>query len=285
LGLTTTDRQTLDELLAGELDTAFRRRMLTVFELLGLADGDRLLDCGCGRGVALAYARELRPGSCRLGLDADLGELVAMGGAGDPSLRVCASAEALPFPDAAFDRLIASEVLEHVEDDRAMLAELHRVLAPGGIAAVTVPNARFPFAYDPVNAICGRLGRPVRRGPLAGIWTHHRRLYDAEMLRERAAAAGFEVGPVIPLTRACLPFQHLLLYGIGKPLVRGGWLPRSMTAGADRVSRPAGRRSPLDPVAALRDLIRRIDRANQRPGGDRSVNLAVGLRRPSDDGR
>jgi SAM-dependent methyltransferase len=284
LSFTTADRHILEDLLTGELDSAFRRRMLAVFELLGLAADDRLLDCGCGRGVALSYARELRPAVPGVGLDVDLGELVAMGGADGSPGRVSASAVALPFADAAFDKLIASEVLEHVEDDRAMLAELFRVLAPGGVAAVTVPNARFPFAYDPVNAICGRLGRPVRRGVLAGIWTGHRRLYDPEMLRERAAAAGFEVGPVVRLTHACLPFQHLLLYGIGKPLVRSGWLPRSMTAGADRASKPL-RRSPLDPVAALRGLIRRIDRANERPANGRSVNLAVALRRPRGAGR
>ena len=45
----------------------------------------------------------------------------------------------LPFGDAAFDRVIASEVLEHVPDDQAACAELARVLKPGGRLAVTVP--------------------------------------------------------------------------------------------------------------------------------------------------
>ena len=49
----------------------------------------------------------------------------------------------LPFPDATFDRIIASEVLEHLSGDEQAIAELVRVLRPGGRIAVTVPT-RFP---------------------------------------------------------------------------------------------------------------------------------------------
>jgi SAM-dependent methyltransferase len=47
----------------------------------------------------------------------------------------------LPFADRSFDRIIASEVLEHVPDDLGVMAELFRVLAPGGRMAATVPAA------------------------------------------------------------------------------------------------------------------------------------------------
>jgi SAM-dependent methyltransferase len=46
----------------------------------------------------------------------------------------------LPFPTGAFDRVIAAEVLEHIPDDRGAMAELTRVLRPGGTIAVTVPR-------------------------------------------------------------------------------------------------------------------------------------------------
>jgi SAM-dependent methyltransferase len=46
----------------------------------------------------------------------------------------------LPFADATFDRVIAAEVLEHIPADRAAMAELARVLRPGGTMAVTVPR-------------------------------------------------------------------------------------------------------------------------------------------------
>ena len=53
--------------------------------------------------------------------------------------RVNGDALRLPFPDDTFDRIIASEVLEHIPDDAGALAELARVLRPGGTIAVTVP--------------------------------------------------------------------------------------------------------------------------------------------------
>jgi len=53
------------------------------------------------------------------------------------------SALALPFPDATFDCIITSEVLEHIWDDRGAITELVRVLRPGGRMAVTVPT-RWP---------------------------------------------------------------------------------------------------------------------------------------------
>lgn len=51
-----------------------------------------------------------------------------------------ADALALPFPDASFDAIICSETLEHIPDDRGAVAEIHRVLRPGGLLFLTVPN-------------------------------------------------------------------------------------------------------------------------------------------------
>jgi SAM-dependent methyltransferase len=60
-----------------------------------------------------------------------------------PGGEVNGDALRLPFADATFDRIIASEVLEHLWDDSGAIAELVRVLRPGGRLAVTVPT-RFP---------------------------------------------------------------------------------------------------------------------------------------------
>jgi len=137
--------------------------MLTVdFERLRLRPGHRVLDLGCGAGRhAFAAARagatvvaldrdgiELKQVRAVLGAMTDSGELPVDTGGGE----VQGDALALPFPDVSFDRIVASEVLEHVPDDRGALAELVRVLRPGGRLAVTVP-ARFPervcWALDP----------------------------------------------------------------------------------------------------------------------------------------
>lgn len=125
--------------------------MLTVdFDVLGLSPGDRALDVGCGAG---RHAFEMyRRGARVVALDRDGGGLkeaaailTAMDDEGtlDPAadwLVAMADALHVPFPDGAFDRVVVSEVLEHVADDRGALAELTRVLAPGGTIGVTVPR-------------------------------------------------------------------------------------------------------------------------------------------------
>jgi SAM-dependent methyltransferase len=125
--------------------------MLTVdFDRLGVSPGDRVLDMGCGAG---RHAFELyRRGTDVVAFDQDADELsavadmfAAMRAAGE----VPDGAEAdvkqgdalqLPFADGEFDRVVAAEVLEHIPADEAAIAELVRVLRPGGTMAVTVPR-------------------------------------------------------------------------------------------------------------------------------------------------
>ena len=123
------------------------------FDRLDLRPGQRLLDMGCGGGRH-AFAT-MRRGATVVALDYDASELKevratrgAMIEAGEipadaPGGEVNGDALRLPFPDASFDRIIASEVLEHLWDDSRAISELVRVLRPGGRLAVTVPS-RFP---------------------------------------------------------------------------------------------------------------------------------------------
>jgi SAM-dependent methyltransferase len=55
-----------------------------------------------------------------------------------------AAAEALPYPTDSFDLILSNEVIEHVQDDRAALAEMARVLRPGGRAVIFCPNRWYP---------------------------------------------------------------------------------------------------------------------------------------------
>jgi len=90
----------------------------------------------------------------------------------------------LPFADATFDRVIASEVLEHIPDDVAAMGELARVLRPGGTMAVTVP-ARLP------ERVCWALSDEYHAPFVAG---GHVRIYREAELREKLRRAGVQPG-------------------------------------------------------------------------------------------
>ncbi|MEZ5038291.1 MAG: methyltransferase domain-containing protein [Saprospiraceae bacterium] len=59
----------------------------------------------------------------------------------------------LSFPDNHFDLIISVEVIEHVGEPQQMMAEISRVLKPGGLVLMTFPSLEFPFTYDPINRI------------------------------------------------------------------------------------------------------------------------------------
>ena len=126
-----------------------RARMDTVsLDLLGLRDGDCLLDVGCGSGRHVLTACLRR--CVVIGFDRALRELKATKFLGfclgtEGKLRASGSvvqgdALHLPFADQSIDRIICTEVFEHVPDDSVLAAELARVLRPGGTIAVSVPD-------------------------------------------------------------------------------------------------------------------------------------------------
>ena len=117
-------------------------------ELAGDVTGRRILDVGCGSGPILADLRDR--GAMVTGVDASAGMLEqarARLGTG-VDLHVADLAEPLPFDDDSFDDVVASQVLHYLKDWGPTLAELHRVLRPGGRLIVSEEHPTALFLSD-----------------------------------------------------------------------------------------------------------------------------------------
>ena len=128
--------------------------MLTAdYDLLGVESGDRILDMGCGFGrhAYEALRRGASVVACDLGFEelkqvrAVAGVMYEQGEIKPPIAIETTNSDAtrLPFADHSFDRIICSEVMEHIDNDLDALNEIERVLNPGGTLAITIPS-RFP---------------------------------------------------------------------------------------------------------------------------------------------
>jgi SAM-dependent methyltransferase len=166
--------------------------MLTVdYDLLGVGAGTKLIDVGCGAGRHSFEA--FRRGADVVAFDqnaSDLNDvdeiLQAMTDKGEAP--VSATAEAvkgdaldLPYDNATFDCVVASEILEHVPEDDRAISELVRVLKPGGVLAITVPR------WLP-ERICWALSDQYHANEGG-----HIRIYRADELRDKVRAHGLQL--------------------------------------------------------------------------------------------
>jgi len=107
--------------------------------------GGPVLDLACGTGYGL---RMLSGGGARIvGADVDL---AALGVARVAGPVVAADGSGLPFPDGAFDAVVSMETLEHLHARAEFVAELARVLVPGGLLVLSTPNALYSRPVDGV---------------------------------------------------------------------------------------------------------------------------------------
>ena len=168
--------------------------MLTIrFDELGLVPGDRVLDVGAGFGRHVFECA--RRGADVVALDYAEDEVVetratlgGMVGAGEIDIErfkgvLRGDATKLPFADDSFDIVITSEVLEHIQDDVAAIAEMVRVLKPGGQFAATVPA----WLPEKINwLLSDEYHAPKSEGG-------HVRIYSATELAAKLRTAGLDV--------------------------------------------------------------------------------------------
>ena len=120
---------------------ARRLAMITAAAGPRLAADSRVLVDGCGVGMYVQALRRFTPHV--VGLDIEPARVAQS--YTHSSLVNVAAGETLPYPDNCFDLVLSHEVIEHVQDDRHSLAEMARVLKPGGRAVIFCPNRLYPF--------------------------------------------------------------------------------------------------------------------------------------------
>lgn len=149
----------LEILLSYEIDPAFRERARMIFEEVARIKPKKILDAGCGRGFYLKTLSCFPFVKKIFGIDINPSYLkIARKNIDKEKVIISkASIYRLPFPNNCFDLVIASEVLEHLKDDKKALMELKRVLKKNAHLIITVPNYYFPFFWDPLNWLLMRL--------------------------------------------------------------------------------------------------------------------------------
>ncbi len=142
-----------------------RRQLLACLEYAPHAR--TMLDVGCSAGYVLAAAKSL--GLEEMGLDYAQFPVELCRERGFKAEQ--GTLTKMPFADGSFDIVTAKHTLEHVESPMDGLREIHRVLRPGGVAFIVVPDAA--YYKIPLMPRKGRSFRPDRRG-----WQHHVYFYE-----------------------------------------------------------------------------------------------------------
>ena len=208
----------LDKMLSKVGDLGFKRRVTTLHDYLDVKDGDNVLDCGCGEGFYTMVFSELYDVHITaFDHGADLLEKAATWTSNKNNIEFVNGdiSNGLPFEDCSFDKIIFSEVLEHLDRDRDAMKEIYRVLKPGSIVGLTVPNENYPFLWDPLNWL--REGSGLghfnpKNTVLGGVWSYdHKRLYSPDNIRRLAEDTGFKVLKMDAVTHYCFPFNYYIL--------------------------------------------------------------------------
>jgi SAM-dependent methyltransferase len=157
-----------------EGDFVFVPERIPLF-IAAIGRGKRVLDLGCRSGALTQHFLE---GNSVVGLDVDSAALEKAAALGIEPVQANVE-EPLPFEDSTFDAVVAGELFEHLQFPDALVAEIRRVLAPGGVLVGSVPNA-----FRMQSRLRFLRGRAPEDDPT------HLRMFSTSALRE--LLAGFD---------------------------------------------------------------------------------------------
>lgn len=158
-----------------------------LLEVAALRPGERVLDVACGTGiVARLAAQQVGENGTVDGLDVN-SQMLEVAAATAPGIQWHeASAEAMPFPDAAFDVVLCQMGLQFMTDKQAAIGEMHRVLTAGGRLILNVPGPT-PHLFEIVEKSLASHISPEAAGFMNQVFS----LNDAEKIAALVEGAGF----------------------------------------------------------------------------------------------
>ena len=210
---------------------------------IGSLQPHRILEIGCSTGFKAAALKRRFPAAEVHGIDVD-DAAIALGEVLWPELDLdLAAAERLPYPEASFDLIVCLTTIEHVADVGATIAEMARVLAPGGLALLEAPNYLWPvephlgilvppLAPKPVMRMCAVLqgqGRHrayvdhlklVHPSLLERLFRRNGLAWDNLAAEKLAQALGGTAGGVVAYRRLATVAGWLGRLGLGPLLAR-----------------------------------------------------------------
>lgn len=289
--MTKEQKQKLELILSKVGDLNFRRRIVTLLDYLDIKDGEKILDAGCGEGFYTMIFHELWPNCQIYPFDYDK-KIMSM------AQRWFSKKEKnifwqigdltkTPYKTNFFDKIICTEVLEHIPDDKKATAELYRVLKPKGRLAITVPNHNYPFVWDPFNWVRERLGLGHFNASncfWGGIWAlDHLRLYYPNEAKKLVEDAGFKAAKMDGLTHHGVPFNHMVLY-TGKQFYTRLPVPQSVKKSMEKFewkenSSPENRHSSftLNPLKWALSFFKWVDSYNDNFNSLEKSSMAVAV--------
>ena len=196
-------------------------------EFFSMRNEDRVLNAGFGDGPqVIVYADAFRS---MLGVDVNAERLARARRLLDAvNVRnvelIEGNVESIPRADASFDVILAIDIIEHVEHPDRFLAEMRRLITPGGRMLITFPAMHDRFV-DTLSAVGKLIGRKGHVHPVGWHPDHHQRELPVPVWIDMVKKAGFR----LKRSRATTMFPPLHLYGLPR-----FWLSNSVIHAVDR---------------------------------------------------
>jgi len=200
----------------------FRARNRLIDWTLGryFPDATSFLEIGCGTGFVLAGLRATRPNLSLIGTDLHIDGLAHAARRLPEVGLLQVDGRRIPF-DAEFDVVGAFDVIEHIDDDEATLAEMHRAVRPGGGIMLTVPQHQWLWSASDEYA------------------EHKRRYYRSELVA-KVSGAGFAIRRVTSFVTLLMPAMAVTRR-VGRRTSRGSFDPVREHLAAQRATAPLER--------------------------------------------